>query len=237
MLNDDDLSMDLTALARKRKDSIKVVLADRDVEWRNAFASLIRKEGDLTLVDTASSKEEAIRAIEQMEVDVMVMDVMLKPPNRDGLDAAIEIRARKQLPIIFLTAVANPEVMIEAITAGAVNYITKVNSADVFEAIREAHQDKASLHPDIAETIRRELRRLKRLELQSMLTPTEKGILNLIAQGYPQPAMTRLLGITPNMMKTHTRHIARKFGTRTSREAAEVAKRRGLFAINDGREH
>lgn len=66
-----------------------------------------------------------------------------------------------------------------------------------------------------------------------MLTTTEKEILQLIGWGYKQPIIRELLGITSNTMKTHVRNIIRKFNARSIHDAAEKAKRRGLYAQQD----
>ncbi len=208
--------------------SIRIILADHNTNWRCQFADLIDQESDMQLIHIASTKAEVIRASEQLEVDVIVMDVALSPPDRDGLDAAMEILEKKALPIILLTSNVDPEVAIEAITVGAKNIISKKHTRDIISSIREAHWQQASLHPDGAESIRNEFIRLKRQEMCNKLTPTEKQVLYLIGLGYSQPKLIQLMGITPNTMRTHIHHITHKLGTKTAKEAAKKAKRQGF---------
>lgn len=213
----------------RRNGSIKVLLADGDLAWQQRLAILLESEPDIYLSNIVSTKEEAIRASVQLDVDVMILEMILNSPKRDGLDAAAEILRNKELPIIVLSSIHDPEVMVDAVVAGAVNYITKANYMDIPVAIREAHRRQSSLHADVATIIRSEIELIKRKELHCMLTPTEKEILQLIGLGYRQTIIRELLGITSNTLKSHVRHITRKFDTRSIREAAEKAKRRGLY--------
>jgi DNA-binding NarL/FixJ family response regulator len=228
MENLNHLQRELTKLIHLKEKRIKTILADHDEKWRYQFADLIKVESDIELIHIATTKDEVIRASEQLEVDVIVMDVALSPSERDGLDASIEILQRKALPIILLTSKVDPEVAIEAITVGAINFISKMHTHDIISSIREAHRKQASLHPDVAETIRNEFIRLKRQEMRDKLTPTEKQVLYLIGLGHSQPKLIQLMGIAPNTMKTHIHHITHKLGTKTAKEAAKKAKRQGF---------
>ncbi|MGC6589672.1 LuxR C-terminal-related transcriptional regulator [Paenibacillus sp. Dod16] len=83
---------------------------------------------------------------------------------------------------------------------------------------REAFRGSSSLHPRASKVLREELTRLKRRELNCKLTMTEKEVLQLICLGHSQPKLIQLMGISPNTMKTHVRHISKKLfcrGTRT----------------------
>ncbi|MBB6695953.1 MULTISPECIES: response regulator transcription factor [Cohnella] len=222
-------SLEIKDLIRKKNGSIKVLLADGDLVWQQRLAMLIKSESDIDLSNIVSTKEEAIQASVQLDVDVMILDMILNSPKRDGLDVLAEILRNKALPIIVLSSIHDPEVMVDAVVAGAVNYITKTNYLDIPVAIREAYRRQSSLHADVAAIIRNEIGLIKRKELQCMLTPTEKEILQLIGLGYRQTIIRELLGITSNTLKSHVRHITRKFDTRSIREAAEKAKRRGLY--------
>ncbi|MCU6711549.1 response regulator transcription factor [Paenibacillus sp. J5C_2022] len=216
-----------------KEGRIQVLLVDSDPVWQQRMTTMIDAEPDMCIAHVATNKESAVRACLQLDIDVMILDLALLPSQQDGLNTITEVVKIKQLPIIILTSLNEPEIIVDAMLAGAINYMTKNNYRDIISAIREAYQRQSSLHSDVAAIIRHEMEHVKRKELQRMLTPTEKEILQLVGWGYTQPVIRELLGITSNTMKTHVRNIIRKFGTNSIREAAQKAKYRGLYDQQD----
>lgn len=129
----------------------------------------------------------------------------------------------------------DPEVIVEAITVGAVNFISNADMRDIVIAIREAYHRSSSLHPKASEVLREELTRLKHQELRCKLTMTEIEVLQLISLGHSQPKLIQLMGISSNTMKTHVRHIRIKLGTKSIKEAADKAIRLGLMGFTDNK--
>lgn len=217
--------------------NIKVVLADSDQEWCDRFAGLLENATDIHLINISVTKEEAVRASLQLDVDIVVVNTTLRTPDYDGLDASREILKRKEIPIIIVASSTDPEVVVEAIIVGAVNFICKTYMGDIIIAIREAYHRSSSLHPIASKVLRDELTRLKRKELCCKLTATEKEVLQLIAWGHSKSKLIQLMGISPNTMKTHVRHISRKLGTKSIKEAVVKAKRLGLEKHSDNKEY
>jgi NarL family two-component system response regulator LiaR len=232
-----DIHQEFPLISKKSNENINVVLVDRDSEWCCRFADLLETETDIHLINISATKDEAVRASLQLDVDVVVVNATLQSSGRDGLDATKDILAKKDVPVITVASSADPEVIVEAITVGAVNVISKADMRDIIMAIREAHRHRPSLHPKASKVLREELIRLKRQELWCKLTTTEKEVLQLIAWGYSQPKLIQLMGISPNTMKTHIRHISRKLGTKSIKEAAVKARRLGLEKYMDNKEH
>lgn len=210
-------------------DRIKVFLVEDDPVWRDSLSAYIEQERDLQLIGTASCKEEAIQLYALLDPDVVLMDIVLTDKDVDGLDAAAELLAIKPAKVIMLTSLDEEEVIMDAFIIGAVNYVTKAHFKEIPDAIRAAYQNRGSIHPDAAGILRSEFTRLKREELQKMLTPAEKEILQLIEQGHSKNQMTHLLNIALNTIKKHVSRIVKKLGVRTGKEAAKKARRRGLF--------
>ncbi|MCD9025410.1 response regulator transcription factor [Cohnella silvisoli] len=213
------------------RGTINVVLVDRDREWCLRFEDLLKTVTDIQIINTAVTNEEAVRASLQLEVDVVVANVMLQPNMCDGLEAIKDILAKKDVPIITVASSTEPEVIVAAITVGAVNFINKADMRDIIIAIREAYHRRSPLHPGASKVLREELIRLKRKEFSCKLTATEKEVLQLIGLGHTQSKLIQLMGISPNTMKTHLRHIRRKFDAKSVREAAEKAIRLGLIDL------
>ncbi|KIL39358.1 hypothetical protein SD70_20785 [Gordoniibacillus kamchatkensis] len=222
-------AVEVDEVVRWKEGRIQVLLVDSDPIWQQRTAGLINTEPDMNIFHIATDKESAIRASAQLDLDEMILDLVLNSSQQDGLHTISEVLKIKTMPIIILTSLYEPEIIVEAVLAGAINYITKINYADVANAVREAYRGQSSLHADVASIIRNEIGLVKRKELHRMLTPTEKEILQLIGWGYRQPMIRELLGVTANTMKSHVRNINRKFNVCSVHEAAEKAKRRGLY--------
>lgn len=230
-----DIHRELPKVTGQSNENINVLLVDRDQAWCCCFARLLQTETDIHLINTSSTKEEAVRASLQLNVDVVVVNAMLQSSERDGLDATKAILAKKDVPIITVASSADPEVIVEAIIVGAVNFINKADMRDIVIAIREAYYRRSSLHPRASRVLREELIRLKRKEFCCKLTTTEKEVLQLIGMGHSQSKLIELMGISPNTMKTHVRHIRKKLDTKSIKEAAEKVRRLGVVDLTDNK--
>lgn len=209
--------------------AIKVLLVEDDPLFRDTLASYIKKEPDILIAGQAGTKEEAVSHFQNTEIDVVLMDIMLTENNCDGFEAVDEMLAIKPVKVIMLTSLDADEMIIDAFTTGAVNYLTKANYKEIPNAIRNAHFNHSSIHPDAAAALRDELGRMKREELQRMITPAEKDILALMEQGHTKSQIQKILHVSENTIKTHVHRIIKKLGVKTGREAAKKAKRKGLF--------
>lgn len=161
----------------------QVLLVDSDPIWQQRMVSLIDAEPDMNIFHIAANKESAVRASVQLDLDVIILDLALNSSQQEGFDTIDEVMKLKPLPIIILSSLKEPEVIVDAILSGAINYITKINYADVINAVREAYRGQSSLHSDVASIILNEIGLVKRKELHRMLTTTEKEILQLIGWG------------------------------------------------------
>jgi len=211
-------------------EKIRILLVEDDPVWQHALAAYLGKQPDFCLVHAAATKEEALSIFQQTEVDVVLMDIVLTPGKYDGLDAALDmLRQKPAVKMMMLTSVEESEVILDAFTAGAVNYIPKTKYEKLPEAIRQAHQNVTVIPEEVAGVILGELHRLRQSELQQRITSMEKEILQLLAQGYTRSGIAEYLQISTNTVRTHIRHIMKKLGATSGQEAAQIAKRKGLI--------
>lgn len=209
--------------------TIKVLLVEDDPIWCCCLSDYISKEQDLLLIGSAKTKEHAIEFVKTVDIDVVLMDIMLTEGYLDGLDAALEISTMKKTKIIMLTAIDKEETILDAFSAGAVNYITKSNYKDIPAAIRLAYKNCSPIHTDAAHALRQELVRLKKEENQKILTSTEKQILKLVCQGFTQSRIKSLLHIAESTVKKHVNSYLKKLKAKSSKEAVEKAKKKGIL--------
>lgn len=209
--------------------SIKVLLIEDDPIWLTGLSSFINKQANMSIVGTASTKEEAMRLAKHLEFDVVLLDIMLTANNLDGLDLAFDFTRMGHCRIIMLTSLIGEDTILEAFASGAVNYINKTDLIEIPEAIRAAYLNRSFIHPVAAEVLRNESKRRKRKELDQLLTPAEKEILHWIQQGQTQSRIAELINIADQTVKNHINRILKKMKVRTSKEAAEIASKKGMI--------
>jgi two-component system, NarL family, response regulator DevR len=187
---------------------IKVMLVEDDLRWQRDIAEDLSMEPDIEVVEIVSTKEEAIEAAKELDLDVILMDINLTEDHLDGIEATLEIvHLEKGIKIIMLTALGDRDVIVKAIEYGAVNYVNKSSFLDIIACIREAYRNQISLNPDATAAILREIR------LKS-LTPMEKNIYSLKEDGYTRPQMAQYFHTTLDTIGTHMKNISRKLKRR-----------------------
>lgn len=187
---------------------IKVMLVEDDPFWQNHIACDLNQVSDIEVVCTAATKEECLHAVQSVDCDVVLMDINLTSNQLDGLDAAQEIR---QMPhpakIIMLTSLHEAEVVVRSFQCGATNFINKSSLSDVVQAIRDAHANKSSIHPDAAASLIHEIQLMA-------LTPMEREVYELKQQGMNKSEISRVLHKSFNTVKTQMKSIRSKLGIR-----------------------
>lgn len=203
---------------------IKIFLVEDDPDWIKAMTAFLNKEEDLLVVGSASSSEEAVRLAQTLTFDIILMDIQLSDNGLDGIYAAVEILEIRPAKIMMLTSLTDEHVITQAFTAGAINYLDKTRFKELPHAIRNAHH-----HPYVMETLLKELSRLKREEQLNELTVAEREVFELIEEGYTQAQIERKLYKAESTLKNQVNKILKKFGVKSSKEAVEMVKRKGLF--------
>ncbi|MEK8128559.1 response regulator transcription factor [Paenibacillus filicis] len=214
---------------------IRVVIVEDDPEWLAGLRSYLRKEKDMEVVATASGGVEAVKLLETLEADVVLMDIMMSD-SPEGLWAAAEIVKCSGARVIMLSSMEEKDMIFEAFKAGAVDYMVKSNFAEIPQMIRSAYANRSAIHPSVAEQMREEFRRLKQLEhevrvkeLRDLLTPTEVQVLDLIEKGHTQTQIADKFVVSIRTVKVHVGNILKKLGGKSSKEAAQKAKDMGIL--------
>lgn len=209
---------------------IRVMLVEDDPVWLSGIQDLINNQEDMTVVETASTKEEALQRFKMGDIDVIVLDINLTENNLDGIEVALEIMDKEDTAkVIMMTSLTREEVIVDSFSAGAVNYINKLHFKEIAPAIRAAFQNQSSIHPSAAQVLRQEFLRLKREENQNVLTTSEKEILQRIHNGETQTEIEKNLFISKRTIKNHINRILKKMGVKSSKEAATIAKKKKMF--------
>jgi DNA-binding NarL/FixJ family response regulator len=197
------------------KGPLRVVIAEDSGLLREGLARLLA-DASLDVVAKVGDGPGLISAVEQHRPDVAVVDVRMPPGYHDeGLKAAIEIRRRiPNLPILVLSQYVEERYGAELLESGAagVGYLLKDRVADVPDfvaAVRDVAAGGTVLDPEVVSQLLSRRRRDQRL---GALTPREREVLSLMAEGRSNRAIARVLYVTEGAVEKHVKNIFGKLG-------------------------
>ena len=216
----------------------RVLLADDHALFREGLAGIITSQPDMDVVGEASDGLEAVVMAQELKPDLVLMDVQM--PTLDGIDAARQIKEMwAHATIVMLTVRDDDEKLLEALKSGAQGYLLKdIHSKDMLAMLRGALRGEAALSPRMAGRVLKEFRRLGARvpvfpaadddELVE-LTRRELETLTIAARGASDKEIAEELCISIHTVKSHMRTILSKLHVNTRRQAARVAKSKGLL--------
>ena len=205
-------------------DKASVFLVDDHPLFRKGVVQLPELEDDLELIGEASSGQEAVEKIVELEEepDLIVLDLNMQGMN--GLETLKELRFQGiAAKIIMLTVSDNDADVIDCIRAGADGYLLKdMDPEEILEKVKDATHGKMAISERLTETLATALRKpdRKNEDLITTLTSRERDILNKIALGLSNKLIARELGISDGTVKVHVKHLLKKLNMRSRVEAA-----------------
>jgi len=212
----------------------RILLADDHALLREGLRGIIDSQPDMEVVGEASDGLEAIVKANELRPDLILMDIQM--PGCDGLEATLKIKqALPDTVIVMLTVRDDEEKLFAALKYGAQGYLVKdIRARDLLEKARGALRGEAALSPLLAGRVLSEFHRMSNLGLweqgdESSLTDREQQVLAQVALGASDKDIAETLTISLNTVKTHMRNILAKLHVSTRREAAKVARGKGLL--------
>ena len=209
-------------------NAVRVFLLDDHEIVRRGVKELLESEGDLEVVGEAGTAAEALARIPPTRPDVAVLDVRL--PDGDGVHVCREIRsAYPDIHCLMLTSFADDEALFQAIMAGASGYVLKqVRGADVVEAVRSVAAGRSLLDPSVTARVVERLRNgQEEDELLARLSPQERNILRLIADGLTNRQIAEQVHLAEKTVKNYVSNLLSKLGMERRTQAAVYAARLG----------
>jgi DNA-binding NarL/FixJ family response regulator len=209
-----------------------VLLVDDHDLFRSGLRTLLEERG-LNVVGEAENGQVALRLVQELVPDVVVMD--LKMPGLTGVEATQQISGTAPLArVLVLTISADDEDVIEAVLAGACGYLLKDSSIEqLIAGIKAAAAGEALISSQIAAQILQQLRAqatdnhaAERIRL--LLSEREVEVLRLIAAGKDNAEIARELFISPKTVKNHISNILMKLQIENRIQAAVYAVRSGI---------
>jgi len=216
--------------------AISVVLAEDQPMVRAGFRSLLDSRDDFEVVGEAATGSDALEQARAQRPDVVVMDIRM--PEMDGLEATRRITSDPALAatrVLVLTTFELDEYVFGALDAGASGFLLKGGElADLVHAIRVIADGESLLAPSVTrrliDTYVSRPRRLAETEHEGLdeLTPREREVLGLIAEGLTNAEIAQVLQLSPLTAKTHVSRILMKLGARDRVQLVVIAYQTGI---------
>ena len=208
----------------------RVMIADDHTLLVEAFRRLL--ESKCEIVGVASDGRTLLESAPALKPDVIVLDISM--PLLNGLEAARQLKALlPEVKIIFLTMNEDPDLAGEAMRIGAAGYLLKKSAAsELFRAIQQAMTDKVYVTPQISRGLRELfIRNPQRKQREKSLTPRQREVIQLLAEGRSMKQAADVLKVTPRTVAFHKYRIMEGLGLKTSAELVQYAiKNRILVA-------
>lgn len=204
---------------------IRVLIVDDHAVVRGGLRLFLLAFEDLDLIGEANSGERALELCEREHPDVVLMDLVM--PGMNGLETTRAIRERyPQTQIVALTSFPDEYLVQDALDAGAIGYLLKNASAsELAGAIRAAHAGRSTLAPEVTEAL---VHSSRPGEARPDLTPREREVLALMAEGMSNAEMSEQLVISLSTIKFHVSSILSKLQVSGRAEAIAFALKHHL---------
>ena len=205
---------------------IQVMLADDHQIIRQSLKVLLEREG-LKIVGEASNGQEAVNIEESLHPDLAVLEVSMSVLN--GIDAAREIqKVSPQTKTVFLTIHDEDPYLLDALRVGAKGYVVKTHAAEnLVQAIREASRGGVYLSPEVSRAVVQAYQNKTELSAEP-LSPRERQVLQLIAEGKTTKEVAGVLNISVKTAETHRTRLMEKLDIHETAGLVRYAIRRGL---------
>jgi len=214
------------------REKAKIVIAEDHTILRESLRALLSLQEDLDVVGEAEDGREAIRRVEELTPDLILMDLSM--PKMNGVEAIREIRRRvPETKILTLTVHKAEEFVLEVLQAGADGYIPKdASSNELVMAIKSVLMGKRYLSPSVSKVVIEGYLESKRTFVSSTpwetLTKREREILKLIAEGHKNKEIADFLCISVKTVEKHRANLMKKLGLHSAAALTAYAMERGL---------
>ncbi len=209
---------------------VRILLADDHTILREGIKVLLNRERDMEIVAEAEDGAQALEQVRSVKPDVVVMDISM--PKIGGLEVTREITETfPDVKVVILTMHDNEEYLVQALKSGAKGYVLKEAAAtDLAEAIRAVVRGDAYLYPAVARKLVDDyVNRVRTIKTASeSLTPREREVLKLVAEGHTNKEIADYLGISVKTVENHRANLMRKLDLHDRTELARYAIKIGL---------
>ena len=211
-----------------------IVLADDHVLVRQGLRRIIEESPDLQVVGEANDGLELLNLLREVTPQMVILDIFM--PNLRGIEAIHEIRKiHPEVKVLILTMHKDREYLYLALSAGAKGYLVKEDAdKELFSAIERVRQGKTYLSPHFSEEVVDDLVQIGKGDTRAIfevdpLTPREREVLKLIAEGKSSKEIGQLLFISVLTVNNHRAKIMEKLNLNKATDLVKYAIRKGYI--------
>jgi two-component system response regulator NreC len=213
---------------------IRILLADDHTLIRGGLRLIVEQHPDLAVVGEAEDGRQAMALAASLRPDVAVLDIGM--PNLNGIEAAKQItNADPRLAVIVLSMHRDETYILRALKAGVRGYLLKDSAeSDLVRAIRAVAEGKSFFSPAVSKVLlddyMRKLQRTGAEDSYDLLTPREREMLQLVAEGNSNKEIAATLNLSVYTIETHRANIMEKLKLKSLPELILYAVRKGIIA-------
>ena len=213
---------------------IRILLADDHIIMRRGLRLLLEQQSDFQVVGEADDGRQAVELAATLHPAVAVLDIGM--PMLNGIEATRQIvTAATAIAIVVLSMHSDETYVLRALKAGAKGYILKNSAeADLIQAVRAVADGKSFFSPAIGRMLLEDyMRQVAKKEVEDsydLLTPREKEILQLVAEGKTNKEIANILTLSIYTVESHRGHILEKLNLHSVPELILYAVRKGIIS-------
>jgi len=214
--------------------TLRVLLADDHQLMRSGVRLMLNREPGIDVVGEASDGREAVALAKSLRPDVVIMDIGM--PNLNGIEAAGQMtQENPELAVMILSMHPDETYVLRALRAGARGYLLKDSAeADLIKAVHVVANGKSFFSPSVSKVLLddyvRKLKRSRTDDAYDLLTPREREVLQLIAEGKSNKDIANLLNLSVYTVESHRSNLMDKLNIRGLPELILYAVRKGIIS-------
>jgi DNA-binding NarL/FixJ family response regulator len=212
----------------------RILLADDHVVMRSGLRLLLERQPNLQVVGEAADGQEAVRLAASEQPEVVIMDIAM--PHLNGVEATRQIVMRNpETAVVILSMHSDESYVLRSLKAGARAYLLKDSAeADLIAAIHAIGEGKSFFSPGVRRILKEDyMHQLAKLGVEDtyeLLTPREREVLQLVAEGKSNKEVANLLNLSLYTVETHRTHILQKLNLHSVPELILYAVRKGIIS-------
>lgn len=208
---------------------IRILLADDHRMFRQGLREMLERKTGFQIVGEATTGREALAQVARLRPDIVLLDIQM--PEMDGVAVARQLaQTHPEVKIVMLTMYRQDQHLLEAIKAGAKGYLLKdADAAELIDVLDRVGRGEAALDPAVTLPVLDAYRRLSAQQDGETLTPREREIVQLLAEGHDNRTIAERLFLSEKTVGNRLSEIFQKLGAVNRTQAAILAVQRGLI--------
>jgi len=208
--------------------NIKVLLVDDQQLVREGLRRMLELDEDIKVIGEASSGEEAVTRVKDLQPDVVLMDI--KMSGMSGIEATRKIKETGCNANIIMLTVYEDKYLAQAAEAGAVGYLLKdITQEELLRAVKVAYAGQSPVNPAVAKTLMNQFASMVQVNRNNILSKRQLDILRMVASGVTNKNIAQQLYLSEATIKRETSTIFTKLGVTDRTQAVSEAYAKNLL--------